>query len=244
MFEVLLLAAAVGLAQDAGSDADVTKEAQALLSSTDPFARAPRSSRARLEVKSGGRVMKLEVWRSGADALVRFLDPKERGKYLLRREAGTYFISPGSRRPVRLPPTHRLANAVALDELLGVPLATSHDIVSFTYRDIKAGIMEFYLHAKSPASAYPGLRWVVSVKDDLPLRAEFLLADGRLARIHEWKEWRDRATLQPRSMVIKDLLRGGSTATVEILELEARDVPAELFSLTDPSARAALQDPR
>lgn len=244
MFEALLLAAAVTLAQGAGSGPDVTQEAHALLASTDPFARAPRSSRARIEVKSGNRVMELEIWRSGADALVRFLDPRERGKYLLRREAATYFISPGSRQPVRLPPTHRLAGAVALDELLGVPLAASHDIVSFSYRDIQAGIVEFYLHAKSPASAFPGLRWVVSAKDHLPLRAEFLLADGRLARMLEWKEWRDRASLQPKSLVIKDLLRGGAPATVEILEFEARDVPAQLFSLTDPSARAALRDPR
>jgi hypothetical protein len=88
------------------------------------------------------------------------------------------------------------------------------------------------------------MRWVVTERERLPLRADFQLADGRVARVLEWNEWRDKSRLTPKTIAIKDVLRGGSPATVEILEFEARDVPANLFSLSDSAARAALPDPR
>jgi hypothetical protein len=237
MFEVLLLAAGLAAAQPPATAAD-----RALLAQTDPFARAPSSSRARMQVRTaGGKSMALEVWRSGDDALVRFLDPRERGKFLLRLPAGTYFIAPGARQPIRLPPTHRLAGAVALDELLGVGLEKSYEITRVSRRDPEGRLVEFELKALTPtAVAYPRLRWVVDERERLPLRADFQLADGRVARVLEWKIWRDRAALAPKTMVIKDVLRQDPPSEVEVLELEERAVPPGLFSLTDPAARIAL----
>jgi hypothetical protein len=81
---------------------------------------------------------------------------------------------------------------------------------------------------------------VVDETTRLPVRADFQLQDGRVARIVEWKAWRDRATLAPRTMAVKDVLRQDPPAQVEVVEFEARAVAPELFSLTDGTARAAL----
>ncbi len=244
MFDALLLAAGLLASATAAPTAAVTGADRALLAGTDPFARAPQSSRARMQVKTaGGKALALEIWRSGEDALVRFLDERERGKYLLRRADGTYFISPGARQPIRLPPSHRLAGSVALDELLGVGLEKRYEIAAVARRDPRAAIVEFDLEATAPDALYPGLRWVVDERARLPLRADFRLADGRVARVLEWKSWRDRATLSPATLVIKDVLRQDPPATVEITELEARPVPAGLFSLEDSSARVRLEQP-
>jgi hypothetical protein len=245
MFDALLLAAllqsppAAGTAPNSVSTAD-----RALLARTDPFARAPKSSRSRLAVHAAGRrTIAVEIWRADDRALVRFLDPAEKGKYLLRLAEGTYFIAPGARQPIRLPPTHRLAGVIALDELLGVALEASYEITAVTRRDAKSGVAEFDLRATSKSVAYPRLRWVVDEHAPLPLRADFQLADGRVARVLEWKTWRDRAALQPRSMMIKDVLRQDAPTEVQVVEFESRPVPAGLFSLTDASARSALPPP-
>ena len=103
------------------------------------------------------------------------------------------------------------------------------------------GIVEFDLAATSKTAAYPRLRWVVSERDRLPLRADFQLADGRVARVLEWKEWRDRSKLMPKAMSIKDTLRGSATQ-IEVVEFEARPVSEGLFSLTDASARRSLPE--
>jgi hypothetical protein len=184
--------------------------------------------------------MALEIWRSGENGLVRFLDARERGKFLLRLPQGAYFIAPGAKQPIRLPPTHRLAGVVALDELLGVGIAGRYEPIAAVRRGATSQIVEFELRATSSQAPYPRLRWVVDPTTRLPLRADFELADGRVARVVEWKAWRDRATLAPRTMAVKDVLRQDPPAQVEVLEFEAREVSAGLFSLTDPAARAAL----
>ena len=239
MFE-LLLVAALAQAPPAAAPKAIAAADLALLAQSDPFARAPKSSRARLAVSAAGKTMALEIWRSGESGLVRFLDARERGKFLLRLPQGAYFIAPGAKQPIRLPPSHRLAGAVALDELLGVGLAGRYEPTAVARHGAAPQIVEFDLRATSPQAPYPRLRWVVDASTRLPLRADFQLQDGRIARIVEWKAWRDRATLAPRTLTVKDLLRRDPPAQVEVLEFEARDVAPELFSLTDPTARAAL----
>ena len=65
----------------------LTQSPEELLRRSDVGAFAPSSFRARLVLKNlpQGASHEVEVWRSGeAKTLIRFLDPKERGKYLLR----------------------------------------------------------------------------------------------------------------------------------------------------------------
>jgi hypothetical protein len=240
MFEAALLVAALLQSPAAAAAPAITAADRALLAASDPFARAPASSRSRLRIGAGGKHMSVEIWRSGENGLVRFLDARERGKFLLRLPAGAYFISPGARQPIRLPPTHRLAGAVALDELFGVGIAGRYEAVGIARRDPAARVVEFELRADTPQAPYPRLRWVVDQGSRLPLRADFMLADGRVARVVEWKTWRDRATLQPRTLTVKDVLRRDPPAEVEVLDFATLDVPAGLFSLSDPAARAAL----
>ena len=77
----------------------VGQNAGELLRRSDIGAFAPSSFRARLALKSpaSGAAHEVEVWRSGdAKTLIRFLDAKERGKYLLRLEGVLEGNDPGS----------------------------------------------------------------------------------------------------------------------------------------------------
>ena len=91
---VLVLGGAIGQHPD-----------EALLRRGDIGAFAPESFRARLVLTSQPSKTRheIEVWRSGAaKTLVRMLDPKERGKFLLRLDDDMWFVSSTAKKPLRL----------------------------------------------------------------------------------------------------------------------------------------------
>src|ERR1035437_6295743 len=104
----------------------LTQSQEELLRRSDVGAFAPASFRARLVLKNlpQGASHEVEGWRSGeAKTLIRFLDPKEPGKYLLRLEGQIWLLSPSAKKPVHLSPSYRLYGGATLDEVLGIRLA-------------------------------------------------------------------------------------------------------------------------
>ncbi len=212
-----------------------------LLAATDLFARAPAAARLRLDVGQEGsdRTSALEIYRDGADrALVRLLDERDRGKFVLRRGDETWFLAPGAR-PVRLGASYRLQGGAALDEILGLSLATDYAIESSGESN---GVVTFDLVANAPGAPYPRIRWAVDAAKRLPLRAELRSRDGRPLRVIELRAWLDAAKLVPGELAIADLVRGGPKRVVRFLEIEPRDLPAALFDLDDAGARARLAE--
>jgi Outer membrane lipoprotein-sorting protein len=222
--------------------AALTPALERLLAASDPFAAAPAELRLALvfEGANGARVP-LEIWRKGDDrALVRFLAPRVRGKFVLRRGGEAWLLAPGAKRPVRLSPALAPAGGAALDELLGLRLARDYRATDAREEN---GVVRFDLEATHAGVEPPRVRWVVDRERRLPLRAEFCDADGRVRRLVEFKSWRDPKRLVPEQIVAKDVLRGGAPLVVHLGPLEARDVPDALFDLEDGTARGALPSP-
>lgn len=232
-------AAALGTLLAAAAAALPAASPEALLAATDLFARAPAELRLELEVGAEGSAARvpLEIWRSGAErALVRFLDPQERGKFVLRLGAETYFLAPGASRPVKLGAAFRLQGGAALDELLGLSLARDYRIAASAS---EGGVTTFDLEAKNPAAAYPKVRWAVDTARRRPLRAELGSVAGKTLRVIEFRSWLDDQKLVPGEVAIADLVRGGKLVAT-FRAVEPRAIPAGLFSLDDGTARAAL----
>ena len=81
----------------------LTTNLEELLRRSDVGALAPDSFRARLALKSESPAARheIEIWRSGeGKTLIRFLDSKERGKYLLRLQDQLWLLAPGARKPI------------------------------------------------------------------------------------------------------------------------------------------------
>jgi hypothetical protein len=192
------------------------------------------------ERPGGGHI---EVWRSGeARTLVRFLDPGERGKYLLYRDRDLWFLAPGSRNPVRLPPSFRLRGGATLDDVLGRHY--SRDFALRSAEERTAGghpVVEFGLEPREAKSQYASVLYVVRSATALPERAEFRLRSGRLATVLEFTDWSPDARLRPRRLVLRDALRGGAVTEVEVLDFDERHVPAGLFDLRDSTERRRLE---
>jgi Outer membrane lipoprotein-sorting protein len=236
----------LGAALHAGAAA--TPNAEALLQRSDVGAFAPSAFRARLSLRTGPSAAphQIEIWRAGqARTLVRFLDSKERGKYLLRLGGDLWLITRGAKAPVRLNPSYRLYGGVTLDEVLGVRLARDYVLKSAEDgADPGGAVVVFELEAKAAHSLFPGVRYVVRAATERPLRAEYRLRSGRAATAVEFVAWSDARPLYAKRVTVKDLLRKGQVTDVEVVELQAREVPEALFDLRDPSARQALEKDR
>lgn len=218
-------------------------EMQRLLAASDPFAAAPNEVRVELVFSSGISDVRvpIEVWRKGDElALVRFLAPKDLGKFVIRRDRSFYFLSPNARSPIKLAPALAPPGGAALDDLLAVRPSRDYAIESAT---TTGGLVTFDLVAASPEAGAPRVRWVVDRATRRPVRAEFRAGDGEVLRLVEFKAWSAERRLEPAAIVAKDVSRGGRPLNVEFVAIEARTVPEALFDLTDGAARARLPEP-
>jgi hypothetical protein len=190
-------------------------------------------------------VSQVELWRSGTNrTLVRFLDPKERGKYLLRLGADLWFIAPSAKNPVKLSPTHRVYGAATIDVLLGMHLADNYRIAATSSGSTPAGaVVVFDLQAKAEQQQFASVRYTVQAASERPVSALYRLRSGRDATLIEFFEWAGgtRGQSHAKRIVVHDLLRKGTLTRIETMEFEERAVPDGLFDLKDPTARRVLE---
>lgn len=218
----------------------------ALLRRGDIGAFAPEYFRATLSLTTppGKERHEIEVWRSGgARTLVRMLDPKERGKFLLRLGDEMWFISPSARKPVRLNASYRLYGGATLDEVLGVRLSDAYDIESTERQQSPAGDEQvvFNLRARRPQQIYQQVRYVLRAATARPVSATYRVRSGKDATSVDFLEWSEGKVLYAKKLVIKDLLRKGAATAIEVLSVDPRPVADALFSLDDGAARKALE---
>jgi hypothetical protein len=234
-----LVALAAGATAAGAADAALER----LLAASDPFAAAPREMRVALVFSVGDSDARvpIELWRKGdALALVRFLAPRDLGKFVVRRDGAFYFLSPGAKSPVKLAPALAPAGGAALDDLLAVRPSRDYAIAA---TETTGELVTFDLVARQSAAAVPRVRWVVDRRDRRPVRAEFRDGADRVVRLVEFKAWHPARRLEPAAIVAKDVARGGRPLDVEFVAVEARDVPDALFDLSDGAARAGLPPP-
>lgn len=214
-----------------------------LLERSDVGSFAPPSFRARLALDGPKGTHEVEIWRSGEDrTLIRFLDPKERGKYMVLLGRQLWLLTPGAKKPVRLRPSHRLYGGATLDEVLGMRLTDQYDVDSVAEKADGTGkLVVFDLRAKTEEVLFPSVSYVVRESTERPVSAVFSLRSGRAAASLEFLEWNEKGPLYARRVLVEDLLRKGARTEVSVVELEERQVPDALFDLEDATARRVLE---
>jgi hypothetical protein len=221
-------------------------DAADLLKRSDVASRAPESFRARLRItalREQPDKMDVEVWRSGeSKSLVRFLGPKEKGKYLLRLDGVVWFLAPGARKPVKMSRAHRLRGSASLDDILGTRYGRDYVIEGATETEEAGGpLIILDLVAKGPRAPYPRIRYFVRRATERPVRVEHLLPSGKTSSVVEFLEWEEGSRPVARRLVLTDRLRSGLRTEVTLLEMEERKVPGGLFDLGDPTERKKLE---
>jgi hypothetical protein len=223
----------------------LTQNPDDLLRRSDVGAFAPSSFQARLAIKTASpdASHEVEIWRSGeAKTLIRFLDPKERGKYLLRLEGQLWLLTPTAKKPVHLSPSYRLYGGATLDEVLGIRLAREYQVESTSREKDPGGtLVAFELRARSEGVLFPQVHYVVREATARPVSAIYRLRSGRDATSVDFVQWNEGGLVYARRVVVKDLLRKGALTEVDVLELRERTIPDGMFALQDSAERRALE---
>ncbi len=246
----LMLAVAPGGA-DPGARASTAMLAPAaaaeILEKSDVAALAPASFRARFRItalRERPDAMDIEVWRSGeSKSLVRFLGPKEKGKYLLRLGDEVWFLAPGARKPMKMSPARRLRGGASLDDILGIHYGRDYAIESATETEETGGpLVILDLVARGPRAPYPRVRYFVRRATGRPVRAEYFLKSGKMSSVVEFLEWDKGSRPVVRRLLLTDRLRSGLRTEVTLLEMEPRTIPGGLFDPKDPAERKRLEE--
>ncbi len=219
-----------------------------LLRQSDIGAFAPSSFMARLVLRSlpRGDRHEIEVWRSGATkTLIRFLDSKERGKYLVRLGGRLWLLTPSAKQPVQLNPSYRLYGGATLDEVLGLRLALAYRVEHFSREpDPDGALVALDLRAKADEGVlFPQVHYVIREASQRPVSATYRLRSGKDATVVQFLEWSDTSPVYAKRVVVNDLLHKGALTEVEIVEMQERAVPDELFALDAHAARRELEIP-
>lgn len=240
MLKVWAIAGLVAVQIASGAATEAQRE---LLRRSDVSTLTPPSFVARLVLTAGAEATPhaIDIWRSGTDRLlVRFLDGGERGRYLLRRGADLWLVTPLAKRPVKLPPSYRLYGGFTIDEILGIRLAADYHIDSVAEPPGDPPQTVFELRAAAPAAIYPRVRYVVDRRSGRPVTAAYALASGKVATTATFAAWSEVPVLHPSRLTIRDELRKGREGTVAITSLRAVDIPEAVFELDGHEARARL----
>ncbi|WP_243294694.1 outer membrane lipoprotein-sorting protein [Geothrix mesophila] len=137
-----------------------------------------------LAMKAPGVVQRWKVSaRENGDARLDGLSEKEKGRAVLLLGDEMWLLLPGTKRPVKVSPQQRLMGPAA-----GGDVARTRFRDDYAVREVTEASLEdracwrLDLAAKRPAlSARQVILWVAK-EGSLPLKAEFRLASGRLAR--------------------------------------------------------------
>ncbi len=240
-----LLLALFFLATVLAAEAPSLEEAAQLLARSDVAASAPATFRAHLAVGSGEKEpsKEIELWKGGEELLlIRFLDESEKGKWLIQNGDDLFFLTPNTSKPVKLSTGHRLWGRVSMREMLGFRYARDYRITEIREEAPMRWIL--HLEAKVENLPYPEVNYVLDGKAVRPSRIELRLPSGRSARLVSFPEWTEGEVLQPKRLVLKDLLRRGLPIEVEFLKIEPMNFEAALFDPMDSSARDALATPK
>lgn len=221
------------------------QSSEELLRRSDVGAFAPSSFRARLILTNRPQNARhdVDVWRSGeGKTLIRLLDAKERGKYLLRLDGQVWFLAPGAKKPIRVSSSYRLYGGATLDEVLGIRLARTYHVESASReQDPEGTLVALELRATSEGALFPRVRYVVREATERPVRATYRLRSGRAATSIEFLRWNESGLVYARNMIVRDLLRNGALTEVEVLDLHEQPISDGLFSLDDSTARRQLE---
>ena len=121
--------------------------------------------------------------RENGDARLDGLSEKEKGRAVLLRGDEMWLLLPGAKRPVKVSPQQRLMGPAAGGDVARTRFRQDYAVQSLAEEPLDGqACWRLELAAKRPAlSARHVVLWVAK-EGPLPLKAEFRLASGRLAR--------------------------------------------------------------
>jgi hypothetical protein len=121
--------------------------------------------------------------RENGDARLDGLSDKEQGRAVLMLGDQMWLLLPGSKRPLKVTPQQRMLGPAAGGDVARTRFRTDYSVAALRGEDLEerpCWVLD--LEARTPATSARQVRLWVARDGLLPLKAEFRLASGKLAR--------------------------------------------------------------
>ena len=125
----------------------------------------------------------------GVDALAEALEPaRNKGETMLFNDRNLWFFKPGLKKPVAISARQKLMGQAANGDIASTNYYRDYD--GQVVGEEKVGNVDCYkldLKAKAKNVTYDGIRYWISKKDHLGLKAEFLTVSGEMFKSAKFK---------------------------------------------------------
>lgn len=173
-----------------------------------------------------------EVSQKGTEkTYVKFLSPREKGRYLLMLGDDMWVYLPDTSRPVRITPLERLSGDASNGDVARTNYAVDYNPVYL--RTEKVGqenchVLE--LTAKRKGSTYHKIEYWLRIEDARPVKAEFFLTSGKRIKSATFDEYvRTNGKILLHRMTLYDEIRHNSHSVLDYSGFTSRDLPDKLF---------------
>ncbi len=163
-----------------------------------------------------------EVKVLGNDALAKVTAPaRQKGELVLFNDRTLWFFKPGLKKPVNISPRQKLMGQAANGDIASTQYARDYEATSAgedTVKGEKSWKLE--LKAKAKNVTYDKIRYWISRKDKVALKAEFLTLSGEPFKIAEFK-YGNHVVIKGKkfpfvsTMEIRDALNSANVTTIE-----------------------------
>lgn len=174
-----------------------------------------------------------EVLIKGADrTLVRFHDPRDKGKLLLMLEDAMWLYLPSTSRPIRVTALQRLSGNASNGDVAQTSLAANYAAALVGEETVDGQpVHVLELTARRKSATYQRVRYWVAAASLLPVKAEFQLTSGKPSKRCVYERYETVAGRPVlRRLVIYDLLRAEQKTVMEYGRYSPRDLEDKLFN--------------
>ncbi len=176
----------------------------------------------------------------GVDALAEAVSPaRNKGETMLFNDRNLWFFKPGLKKPVAISARQKLMGQAANGDIASTNYYRDYE-GKVTGED-KVGAVDCYkleLKAKAKNVTYDGIRYWISKKDHLGLKAEFLTVGGDMFKSALFK-YNNKVTLEGKSMQfvsemdILDTLKQGSHTVITYSNPKPENHPDSQFNINN-----------
>jgi outer membrane lipoprotein-sorting protein len=175
-----------------------------------------------------------EIYAKGSEkALLKSLDPRNRGSRILMLGDDMWISLPDVTRPVRITPAQRLVGQASNGDVARTYYAADYEAQLIREEEIgrrKCALMN--LKAKRKGATYQRIEYWVDLATLEPVQANFYLTSGRNAKFASFDEFK---TFMGHRMIsritIVDRIQGRDKTIIEYLSAEPRAFPDRYFNI-------------
>jgi hypothetical protein len=193
--------------------------------------------RSQVTVREGAEMPQIRdyliFYNSDGRSLMEFLDTAQRGTRILNTGLDFWFITPRTRRAIKIPPIQRLFGDASVGDILQTRWKAHYRASSELELDTASGTPELRLKltATNKAASYQFITIWCDPQSLLPIHADYYLASGKLHKSGRYQGARlEIGKLKTDSLALSDPSKPDRVTTIKALSWEARELPDQWFT--------------